>query len=253
MKRLWLGVLFLSIVLIFSLVGTSVVLAAQTSSPHYQLNEVEFGAGGLLKATSPNFQAQQNLGPTTAGNIKSASYWAQAGYLTPNVPFLEMDVTPANINLGDLNTASAATGTATFSIRAYTDSGYTVVSTNDPPTQGEGKQLHALLSPTASKPGTEQFGINLVKNQTTCTNPAPANYGADPVPIPNSSYATGQAASGYNTCGLYKYSKGDVIAASSSNGWGQTDFTISYLANISSTTYAGEYTMTQDLVAVATY
>jgi hypothetical protein len=251
MKRLWLGLFSLGITLLFA--GTSVVLAAQTSSPHYELNEVEFGAGGQLNASSPHYQAQQNLGPTTTGTFKSASYWAEAGYLTPNVPFLQMSVTPANINLGDLNTASAATGTATFSVRAYTDSGYVVETMNDPPVQEDGKTLHALLSPTASQAGTEQFGINLVQNLTTCANPAPANFGTNPVPIPNSSYATGQAASGYNTCGLFKYSKGDVIAETSSNGWGETDYTISYIANISTVTYAGKYNMTQDLVAVATY
>lgn len=253
MRRLWLGVFSLSLFLLLSFVGTSVVLAAQTSSPHYEVNEVQFGAGGLLNAKSTNYQAQQNLAPTTTGNIKSASYWAQAGYLTPNVPFLEMVVNPANINLGDLSTASTATGTVTFSVRGYTDSGYTVVSMNNPPTQEDGKTLRALISPTLSTAGTEQFGINLVQNQTTCANPAPANFGANPLPKPNSSYATGEAASGYNTCGLFKYSKGDVIAQTSSNGWGETDYTISYIANISTVTYAGVYQMTQDLVAIATY
>jgi hypothetical protein len=40
---------------------------------------------------------------------------------------------------------------------------------------------------------------------------------------------------------------------SGSSGWGQTNFTISYIANISLVTPAGNYIMTHDLVVVATY
>lgn len=250
MKSLWLGALVLISVL---LISGSVVLAQQSSSTNYKINEVEFGAGGLVNATSANYKAQQNLGSTAGGFVKSASYWAQAGYLTPNAPFLEMVVNTSIINLGTLSPSTTATGTATFHVRAYTDSGYTVVTMNNPPAQEEGKTLSALISPTASAIGTEQFGINLVQNLTTCTTPAPANFGANPALMPNSAYATGQAAGGYNTCGLFKYSKGDVVAESIGNGWGETDYTISYIANISTVTAAGNYTMNQDLVAVATY
>lgn len=231
----------------------SLAFAEQSKSANYQVNEVEFGAGGLLKGRSSNYQAQLNLGNTTGGSTKSASYWSQAGFLTPNAPFLEMIVSPANIDLGNLSASATSSGTAHFSVRAYTDSGYTVVTANNPPTQEDGKPLKALISPTASSSGTEQFGMNLVANSTTCPTPSPANFGANPAPIPNSAYANGHAASGYDTCGLFKYSKGDVIAQSGSNGWGETDYTISYIANISTVTYAGKYNMTQDLVAVATY
>lgn len=249
MKRLRLGVLAWVILLLSS----APVFAAQSSSANYEVNEVQFGAGGLLNSSSPNYQAQESLGSTTAGNTKSANYGANAGFLTPNVPFLEMVVNPANINLGTLSSVSAATGTATFHVRAYVDSGYTVISMNSPPTNEEGVPLHNMSTAAASSPGTEQFGINLVQNLTSCTPAAPANYGANPVPQPTSAYATGAPASGYNTCGLFKYNKGDVVAQSVTNGWGETDYTISYLVNINSLSKAGSYTMTQDLVAVATY
>jgi hypothetical protein len=233
------------------LLNATTVFAAQSSSANYQVNEVQFGSGGLLNASSPNYQAQQSLGSTAAGNISSADYGAEAGFLTPNAPFLQMVVNPANINLGTLSSATAATGTATFSVRAYVDSGYTVISMNPAPTSNEGVALKSMTTAAASSPGTEQYGINLVQNLTSC--PAPANFGANPVPIPNSSYAHGQAASGYNTCGLYEYNQGAIIAQSGSNGWGETDYTISYLININSVSKAGSYNMTQDLVAVATY
>jgi hypothetical protein len=225
----------------------------QSSSSNYEVNEVQIGSGGLLNASSPNYQAQQSLGATAGGTINSTHYGANAGFLTANEPFLEMVVNPATINLGTLSPASPATGTATFHVRAYVDSGYTVVSMNNPPTNEEGAALNGLSSPTASSPGTEQYGLNLVKNQTTCANPAPANFGADPVAVPDTSFATGSAAAGYSTCGLFKYVKGQVVAQSNGNGWGETDYTVSYLVNINGSSKAGTYNMTQDLVAIATF
>ena len=250
MKRLRSGVL-LGLIIILS---TSLsVFAAQSNSTNYEVNEVQFGPGGLLNATSAHYQAQQSLGSTGVGSASSAHYGANAGFLTANEPFLEMVVNPATINLGTLSSVSTATGQATFHVRAYVDSGYTVLTMNDPPVQEEGSHLAAMSSPAASSTGTEQFGINLVNNLTSCATPAPVNFGADPVQVPSNAFATGQAATGYNTCGLFKYVKGDVVAQSSSNGWGETDYTISYIANINSVSKAGKYNMTQDLVAVTTF
>src|SRR5580698_9408601 len=249
MKRLFLGVV-LGLLILLGSVG---VYAAQSHSTNYEVNEVQFGAGGLLNASSANYQAQQSVGSTGAGTTSSANYGANAGFLTPNEPFLSMVVNPATINLGTLSSTTTATGTATFSVRAYVDSGYVVLSMNNPPVNEEGKYLSTIPTAAASSVGTEQYGMNLVQNLTSCANPAPANFGANPVQIPTSAYANGQAASGYNTCGLFQYNKGDTIAESSGNGWGQTDYTISYMVNINQVSKAGSYTMTQDLVAVATF
>jgi len=235
------------------LLGTASAMAAQSQSSNYQVNEVQFGSGGLINSSSPNYKSQQNLGSTGIGSANSANYGANAGFLTPNEPFLEMVVSTSSLDLGTLSSVSASTGTATFHVRAYVDSGYTVMSMNAPPTNEDGAPLRNLSTAAASSPGTEQFGINLVQNLTSCATPAPANFGANPVPVPNSTYAHGQAASGYNTCGLFKYSAGDIIAQSGTPGWGETDYTISYLININTISRAGRYTMAQDLVAVATY
>jgi hypothetical protein len=233
--------------------GGGHVLALKSTSSHYSVNEVQFGSGSLNNASSSHYSAQENLGSTAVGNLKSTSYYAEAGFLTPNAPFLAMIVTPSTLNLGTMTATSTVTGTAAFSIRAYVDSGYVVESMNTTPVNESGKYLANLSSASASSAGTEQFGMNLKQNLTTCTNPAPANFGQNPVPIPNSNYATGVAAAGYNTCGLFKYNQGDVIAQSNLNGWGETDYTISYIANISPITSAGVYKMTQDLVVIATY
>lgn len=250
MKRLSLVGLACFIVIFLTFLGN---VAALSKSANYEVNEVQFGNGSLLQGSSTNYQAQESLGSTTGGHTSDSAVQAYSGFLTPNIPFLSLTVGSSNINLGILNSATASVGTASFSVEAYVDSGYVVESVNNPPTQEDGYQLKDMTTASPSSPGTEQFGINLVQNLTTCSNPAPANFGANPVPEPNSNYATGAAANGYNTCGLFKYNPGDVIAESTTSGWGDTNYTISYLVNINPDTPAGSYTMTENLVAVATF
>jgi hypothetical protein len=251
MRRIKIAILVLG----FVLLGTSTALAStsQSHSTNYEVNEVQFGPGSLLKGSSTNYRAQEGVGSTAVGSAKGSSYAANSGFLTPNEPFLQMTVTAANISLGTLSSSATSTGTATFSVRAYVDSGYTVVSENTAPSDTEGHTIADMVSAAASATGTEQYGINLVQNLTSCAHPAPANFGANPVPQPNSTYASGVAATGYNTCGLFRYNQGDVIAQSTTSGWGETDYTISYMININPVSPAGSYTMTQNLVAVATY
>jgi hypothetical protein len=104
-----------------------------------------------------------------------------------------------------------------------------------------------MTSQGSPTPGTEQFGINLVANTS------PVSFGADPSPQPDSSFASGQAATGYDTTNQFKYNVGDTIAQTQSNGWGLTNYTISYIANIAVLTPAGKYSAVQDMVAVTTY
>lgn len=183
------------------------------------------------------------------GYYSSTHYKAYSGFLTPNEPFLEFGIDTSTVNLGTLDTGSTKTGTAGFHVRTYVDSGYTVQTMSQPPTS-TGPYPHTLMAMSSlgsSSTGTEQFGINLVANTS------PATFGTNPVPFPDSSFANGQAATGYNTANQYKYHLGDTIAGSSGNGWGLTNYTISYIANISIVTPAGSYTMVHDLVVVATY
>jgi hypothetical protein len=114
-------------------------------------------------------------------------------------------------------------------------------------TSGSGShQLAAKTSLGIPQPGTEEFGMNLVDNSSP-------NIGADPSPQPDGTFATGQAATGYDTPNEFQYSPGATIAESNASGWGLTNYTISYIANISVLTPAGSYSAAQDLVAIATY
>jgi hypothetical protein len=165
--------------------------------------------------------------------------------VTAREEYLEMVVNASTVDLGTFTTTTTGTGTATFYVRAYTASGYTVKTITGPPVNGA-YTLAAMSTAGASTVGTEQFGINLVGNT------APSTFGLNPAPQPNSGYAFGAAATGYDTTNNYKYNAGDTIA-SSPKGIGQTNFTISYIANISAISRGGEYTVDQILLVTATY
>ena len=237
--------LSISIGLLFTLLAGSA--SAQYSSTNYQTNEVFFGSGGELSQTSPSYSAQSSVGELGVGNSASTSYQVQAGFNTTQQPFLEFVVTGSNIDLGYLNTVTATTATGTFSVRAWNSGGYVVRTQSNPPlnTAGSSHTMAAPSSATASAPGTEQFGINLVANSSP-------SVGADPAQVPNSTFSFGAAATGYNTTNLFKYVKGDTIAQSTKST-SITNYTISYIFNISTATPAGKYTFTHILVATATY
>ena len=252
-----LALLVFPLLLLLSLLGFKNAFATcnldqQSCSNTYGVGEYYFGSGGSLDTTcSTTYCAAQTLGETGAGLTSSTDYNAQAGFEVNREPSLQFIVNSASVNLGNLTTLTTATGTATLSVKAYLSGGYSVDSISPAPQNGP-YVMASPSSPTASAVGTEQFGINLVNNLTSCTIPAPANFGANPVQVPSASYSYGIATANYATCGKFMYHNGDAIASSSKSS-GETDFTISYIANISSITPAGVYNMNQVLVALPTY
>ncbi len=218
---------------------------AQSSSTNYRIEESYFGTGGELDASSPNYRSQQSAGETTVGNTPSTNYQANGGFNTKEEPYLEVSVTGGNTDLGDLSSSVASATTSTFYVRAYLASGYSVMIVSNPPTYGP-NQIDAMASQASSSPGTEQFGINLTANTS------PFNFGAAPSQSPDSSFGYGYATSNYDDANVYQYVKGDTIARSDKSS-GRTNYTISYIYNISTLSPAGVYVFTQDLVVVGTY
>ena len=232
------------------IVMPSMVYAAQyqSASGHYQVNEVFFGSGGALNDCSSTYCAKESIGETAVGETNSSHYEAHAGFNTDRQPFLQFIVTSSSTNIGILNTGSATTSTGTFSVEAYLSSGYQVVTVSNPPMDGS-YTMQALTTPTASSPGTEQFGMNLAANTS------PSSIGANPVQVPNNSISFGQVSTSpvdYYIPNEYVYVPGSPIAYSSQSS-GITDYTISYLYNVSSTTPGGSYTFNDVLVATATF
>lgn len=247
------GRLYLSFLVVFVVVMPIPVLAVTSSSPNYSVDQTFFGTGGELNACSGSYCSKQTAGELAIGNTCSPTYCAWAGFNTTDDPFLEFVVTANTIDLGYLDTGTASTATGQFAVRSWQSGGYVVRTESDPPTN-TGSGAHQLApmapgptdAPVASAVGTEQFGINLVANTL------PVAFGQAPQQMPDSTFSFGQVATRYDTPNVFKYVKGDVVAASPTST-SITAFTISYVFNISNVTPAGQYKFNHILVATATY
>lgn len=237
---------FRELLLLLILLGLALpTIVSAAASTNFQIQEDTFSAGGGIQASSPNYQSRDSIGDIGVGSADSPNYKPQSGYVTTNDPSLTFAVNTSSVALGILTTGTTVTSTATFTVLNYTSYGYVVTINGNPPTNG-GHQLTALATPTASSAGTEQFGINLVANTS------PTTFGADPVQVPSSSFSFGSAATNYNTTNLYKYVSGNTIAQATKSS-GQTNYTISFIANKATTTQGGQYSTSLNLVATGTY
>ena len=249
-----------SYVLLCGLLFIPYGVGAQSTSPNYRVEESFFGTGGQVDATSPNYRARESTGSLGVGNTSSSNYDAVSGFDTPSEPFLEAAVTGANVDFGTLSPTStsyaAAQGGAcncTFYVRSYLSSDYSVVSASLPPTSENGDMIDAKSTQGAPASGStvEEFGINLVANTV------PGTFGVAPVNEPDSTFADGEAASGYEISNQYKYALNDIIARSPATAGnqavGKTNYTISYIMKVADLTPAGQYTMHQVLIAVPTF
>jgi hypothetical protein len=239
--KIWPAMLIAALMLV---TGSPLALAQHTSNS-YLIDEYFFGPGGTLDSTSDSYTIRASVGDIGVGNTLGTLFQLYSGYTTTDVPYLEMVVTPATINLGLMSVSAPATGEATFYVRTYLASGYAVTTFPDPPVNGN-YHIANLATPTASSPGTEQFGINLVANTQ------PVEFGADPVQQPDENFGFGSAAANYDDPNLFTYNNGDTIAGSDSSS-GTTVYTISYMMNVGELTPGGVYTMDHTLIATSTF
>lgn len=231
------------IAIMLELAGAGPLLAETLQSNSYKIDESFIGGGGLVESSSSSYRSSESIGDVGVGSSSSTNFQTESGYTTTGDPALTFLVNTSSINFGTLSTAIAATATSTFSIINYTSYGYTVQTLGSPPRNGS-YVLPAMTTTGPSQPGTEQYGINVVRNNNF--GGAGQDLGSDPVG------GFGVAASGYNTAAEFKYVNGETIASAPKSS-GQTDFTISYIANTTSTTPGGAYSGTQELVVVGTY
>lgn len=222
---------------------------AQTpSSTNFQVPEASFNTGSSIDSTSASYSGRFSAGDLAVGFGSSTNYNAFVGSISPSDEYLELVVQSTNIDLGILDAATIGTGSGNFYVRSYINGSY-VVQTASPSLMSEsGVVIDPLTTAATPTLGQEEFGINLVENTTEA-------IGLDPAPDPDTNFANGVAATGYDTDGIFKYAQGDIIARSSPAvlAWGRTYFTISYITNVSSITPAGLYEVDHDIVLLSTF
>lgn len=234
----WRTVLLATFFVVFLTVPTSQAL----QSTNYKIDEDSIGTGNMLQSSSANYQARDGINDLIIGNSSSANYQILGGAKTDPYPWLSFAITSSNVALGVLSSTTTSTGTATFSVLNYTSYGYIVQITGNAPTNSS-RSIAAMNIAGPSQTGVEQFGINLVANTL------PASLGANP---DNGQFGYGSVTSNYSVTNNYRYVNGDIIAQAPKSS-GLTNYTISYIVNVTPLTPGGQYTTNQSLVVTGTY
>lgn len=144
-----------------------------------------------------------------------------------------------SIDLGILSSQRANTGQSQFATATNDLNGYTLFALGNTMTSGN-NIIQPLSNPTASFPGTPQFGINLRGNLLPAV-------GQDPVGL-----GTGLPTANYNIPNRFVYNSGDMIASSPLTT-NYNRMTVSYLVNIPASQPAGVYATTITYVATVQF
>jgi hypothetical protein len=230
------------------------------------MNESEVGGNGQFDANSSHYSTMpfvddggSSLGESAVGNSSSASYQTNSGFNTTAQPGLMLNISTSAVNLGVLSTAAASTGTASFSVRDYTSSGYNVFMFGSAPTYS-GHSLAALTTDTSWSSNTEMFGVNLVSNGTVAGS---ANPSCQATGYCYSSQAAGDGTTGtygstrpYTIANSFRFpfpaTSGEIVAHAPQSS-GETDYVVSLMAGISTLTPGGSYQGSITLVATGSY
>lgn len=139
-------------------------------------------------------------------------------------------------DMGNLDDNSTLTAQSQMAVGTNATGGFAITVNGNPLTAGT-NIIEAPTIPTESRPGVDQFGINLVENDEL-------NIGKNP----EGSWANAVPSTSYGQPNRYMYSPGDVVA-SSPNVSLMKKFTVSYIVNASPNLRAGVYATTINYIA----
>lgn len=153
---------------------------------------------------------------------------------------VEEDCSDTNENyytdMGNLSPQSTLTAQSQMAIGTNASAGF-VITANGAPMSAGTSVIDALPVPTESKPGTNQFGINLVANNSPTVGGDPEGPWTNALPTAN-----------YSTPNKYKFISGDAVAESPNVSL-MRKFTVSYIVNSNPAIRPGIYTTTVTYIA----
>jgi hypothetical protein len=209
--------------------GSAIEIQIGTNATH--------GASGDSQIQNPSSAGSYNI--TIGGTIGDAGTMAigianedQVSISATVDPYLEFDVTDSTVALGTLSTTAVQTDTAAMTAETNTTSGYSITVSGATLTNGAYTITKIGGTHAASNPGTEQFGMRIA-----------------------ASGGSGAAVDPYDDASEYAYD-GDSAAdecAQSSGASALTTFTMTYMANIATTTEPGSYTTTHTYICTGTF
>jgi len=143
------------------------------------------------------------------------------------------------INFGYLSSAQTSTAASQLLVATNAKNGYSVELSGNSMTSGN-NVIPPLNSDSASQPGQNQFGLNLVANN----QPTVGSYAQGP--------GTGLPTSSYANPNLFSFNPGSVIASSTQPS-DYRQYTISYIINISNSQPPGVYATTLSYIALGNF
>lgn len=139
-------------------------------------------------------------------------------------------------DMGLLSPTDTLIAQSQMAIGTNASGGFAITAHGAPMSAGT-NVIDSPTRPTASQPGQNQFGINLVANTTPLV-------GNDP----EGEWANAVVSNDYAQANRYKFASGDIVAYSPNVSL-MKKFTVSYVVNSSSDLRAGVYTTTINYVA----
>ncbi|MBD3238484.1 MAG: hypothetical protein GF332_02505 [Candidatus Moranbacteria bacterium] len=194
--------------------------------------------GGFSSST--NLTMEGTIGePVADVESMSDNFYNRAGFQNlEREPVMGFAILENIANLGELSASATATGNSTFKVMTNSDFGYSVRYYGNTLTN-QGSDTIDPIGATAvtSQTGIEQFGINLKAN---------TGFGAEP------NGGSGAAYGQYAIADQFAFNASDKIAEYTSyTDW--TVFTVSYIANIESSTEPGDYQTDITFIATGSY
>lgn len=240
---------------VYSQTTNRIILSRIPASPGNQLNTYTFN-----NVRNPNNVGTFFLRISTYGSTDGAGtkidYGATAAAITTAIS-IEVEVPPTlyfcaailidsscetaegnYLNLGTLTHERAAIGTSRFAASTNANFGYVVLVYGSTMTSGN-NVINAMSSPSASVPGTRQFGINLRAN--TAPSVGQEYTGIYGVISPD-----------YNIPNSFKFADGDLLASSPHISLFEV-YTVSYVVNVQEFQPAGIYNTLLNYVCLATF
>jgi len=139
-------------------------------------------------------------------------------------------------NMGQLNSNTTLTAQSQMAVGTNATGGFAITANGIPLSAGT-SVIDGLKKPTKSAPGSNQFGINLVANNSPAIGNDPEGAWTNAVSSPD-----------YSLPNQYKYVSGDVVAFSPNVSLVRK-FTVSYIVNSREELRPGVYTTTITYIA----
>lgn len=139
-------------------------------------------------------------------------------------------------DMGQLSAESTLQAQSQMAVGTNASGGFAITANGDTLSAGT-NVIDAPATPTASIPGTNQFGMNLVANNSPSVGSDPEGTWQNAVPAPD-----------YGVPNQFKYVPGDVVAFSPDVSL-MKKFTVSYIVNSREDLRAGVYTTTITYIA----